>query len=135
MRLKLLVAAALAASVPLVSDAQQPAAPKPLTPLQLQGKGLFKQRCGVCHTSMVVGRVNGEPVMLTTDTYGPVLSNEILGVGLEGVVRDKIMRGTDRMPGFQYGLKPQQIDAIIAYLKTVEKTSQQGASGATANPD
>lgn len=135
MRSTLLAAALLLVVAPAASTAQQ-AAPKPaLTPAQLQGKGLFKQRCAVCHTSMIVGRVNGEPVMLTTETYGPVLSNEILGVGLEAVVRDKIMRGTDRMPGFQYGLKPPQIDAIIAYLKTVEKTSQTGASGATANPD
>jgi hypothetical protein len=36
------------------------------------------------------------------------------------VVREFIRRGTPRMPGFQYGLTPEEIDSIIAYLKTVK---------------
>ena len=135
MKSKLLATAFLFAAAPLVLTAQQPSAKPPLTPVQLQGKGLYKQRCSVCHTSMIVGIVKGEPVMLTTNTYGPVLSNDILSTGLESVVRERIRVGSDKMPGFQYGLKPAQIDAIIAYIKTIDKTSQMGASGATANPD
>jgi mono/diheme cytochrome c family protein len=132
---RLKVAVFLLVASPLGLGAQQSSSKTPLTPVQLQGKGLFKQRCSVCHTSMIVGIVKGEPVMLTTNTYGPVLTNEILSTGLESVVRERIRTGSDKMPGFQYGLKPAQIDAIIAYMKTIEKTSQMGASGATANPD
>src|ERR1700680_4839119 len=101
---KLLVAVCLFTASPVAMTAQQANSKGSLTPVQLQGKGLFKQRCSVCHTSMIVGIVKGEPVMLTTNTYGPVLSNEILGVGLENAVREQIRRGTERMPGFQYGL-------------------------------
>jgi mono/diheme cytochrome c family protein len=132
---KPIVAVFLLVAWPLGLAAQSSNAKAPLTPAQLQGKGLFKQRCSVCHTSMVVGIVNGEPVMLTTNTYGPVLSNDLFSTGLESVVRERIKIGSDKMPGFQYGLKPAQIDAIIEYMKTIEKTSQLGASGATANPD
>jgi len=132
MNSKLLVAVFLFIASPLVLAAQQ--GNENLTPQQLEGKGLFKQRCGVCHLSLVVGMVNGQAVMLTTNTYGPPLSKDVVN-GREDEVRQQIMQGSNRMPGFQYGLKPAQIDAIISYLKTVEKTSQKGSSNASANPD
>jgi len=105
-----------------------------LSPQELEGKGLFRQRCAVCHQSLIVGVVNGQPVLLTTKTYGPLLYKDLV-IGEEPAIRQKIMQGSDRMPGFQYGLKPNEIDAIIAYLKTVDKVSQQGNSKATVNPD
>jgi mono/diheme cytochrome c family protein len=30
-----------------------------------------------------------------------------------------ILEGTPRMPGFQYMLQPAQIDAIVAFIRTV----------------
>ena len=37
----------------------------------------------------------------------------------EDTVRDVIMVGTVRMPGWQYTLSQEQIGAVIAYLNTV----------------
>jgi mono/diheme cytochrome c family protein len=34
-------------------------------------------------------------------------------------MRAFIVNGTDRMPAFKHYLKPAEIDAIIAYLRTV----------------
>jgi len=51
-------------------------------------------------------------------TYGPQLSRETAG-GNDDVIRGIISDGTPRMPGFKHYLGRAEIDAIIAYLKTV----------------
>ena len=87
-----------------------------LTDAEFNGKKMFQQRCVVCHAPLVDdGR-----------TWGPALSLESV-TGKEPVVREFIRRGTARMPGFQYGLEPQEIDDIITYLKTVKKTEPKKA--------
>ncbi len=35
-------------------------------------------------------------------------------------VREIIRNGTPRMPGFQYGLRPEEIEDIIAFLKVFQ---------------
>jgi mono/diheme cytochrome c family protein len=72
----------------------------------LEGKGLFAQRCGVCHS-------------ISEKVYGPRLSKDMV-IDREDTVRQQIEQGSALMPGFQYGLKPAQIDAIIQYLSSVE---------------
>jgi mono/diheme cytochrome c family protein len=87
----------------------QPAASQPaLNDKQLLGMRLFNQSCRVCHAKP----------QLTSAQYGPVLSKDSLG-GQEDVMREYIINGTPRMPGFKYHFEPAQIDAIVAYLKTV----------------
>jgi mono/diheme cytochrome c family protein len=86
-----------------------PAAAQPaLNDKQLLGMRLFNQSCRVCHAKP----------QLTSAVYGPVLSTNTLG-GQEDVMREFIMSGTPRMPGFKYHFEPAQIDAIVAYIKTV----------------
>jgi mono/diheme cytochrome c family protein len=75
---------------------------------QLTGLRLFNQSCRVCHTKP----------QLTSPQYGPVLSKDS-GGGREDVMRQVISDGTPRMPGFKHHFEPAQIDAIVAYLKTV----------------
>ena len=75
---------------------------------QLLGMRLFNQSCRVCHT---------KPQM-TSPLYGPALSQNSLG-GQEAVMREVISNGTPRMPGFKYHFEPAQIEAIVAYLKTI----------------
>jgi mono/diheme cytochrome c family protein len=72
------------------------------------GMRLFNQSCRVCHTKP----------QLTSPQYAPVLSRDSLG-GDAGTMREVISNGTPRMPGFKYHFEPAQIDAIVAYLKTV----------------
>ena len=75
---------------------------------ELLGMRLFNQSCRVCHTKP----------QLTSPLYGPALSQKSLG-GQTDVMREVIGNGTPRMPGFKHHFQPAQIDAIVAYLKTI----------------
>jgi mono/diheme cytochrome c family protein len=95
----------LAASTP-TANAQQ--AGSDLNETQLLGRQLLAQSCGVCHL----------PPSLNAKTYGPPLNKASVN-GSEEVMRVFIVNGTERMPAFKHYLKPAEIDAIIAYVKTV----------------
>ena len=75
---------------------------------QRLGRQVFAQSCGICHLQPSLG----------VKTYGPSL-NKATAAGNDEVMRAFIVNGTDRMPAFKYYLKPAEIDAIIAYVKTV----------------
>jgi mono/diheme cytochrome c family protein len=75
---------------------------------QLRGRQVFAQSCGICHLKPALG----------VKTYGPPLNKASAG-GNDEVMRAFIVNGSDRMPAFRYYLKPAEIDAIIAYLRTV----------------
>jgi mono/diheme cytochrome c family protein len=45
--------------------------------------------------------------------------NKTSGGGKDDLMRKVILEGTPRMPGFQYMLQPAQIDAIVAFIRTV----------------
>jgi mono/diheme cytochrome c family protein len=79
-----------------------------LNDIQKHGRQVFAQSCGVCHL----------PPALNARTYGPGLSKETAG-GSDEVIRGVISEGTPRMPAFKHYLQRAEIDAIIAYLKTV----------------
>ena len=79
-----------------------------LNETQLRGRQIFAQSCGVCHLQPSLG----------VKTYGPAL-NKAATAGNDEVMRAFIVNGTDRMPAFKYYLKPAEIDAIIAYVRTV----------------
>src|SRR5262245_1963831 len=81
----------------------------PLNEKQTQGRNLFAQHCVVCHVKTSLS---------TLGHYGPALSRLSLG-GQEDVMREVIGNGTPNMPGFKYMFKPEQIEAIAAYLKTL----------------
>ena len=109
---------AIAALLVLAAGVQAaPAQPFPaadtLTPQQLQGRNLFNQSCLVCHVKLQI---------TSPAKYGPDLSKNALG-GQEAVMREVISNGTPNMPGFKYHFEPDQIDAIIAYLKTLPAPS------------
>ena len=95
----------LAAAAP-IAHAQQTASA--LDETQALGRRVFAQSCGICHLQPSLG----------VKTYGPVL-NKAAAAGNDDVMRAFIVNGTDRMPAFKYYLEPAEIDAIIAYLRTV----------------
>ncbi len=95
---------------PLAASAQQ--ADDSLNNTQKLGRQVFAQSCGVCHL----------PPAMNARTYGPALSKETAG-GSDDVIRGVISDGTPRMPGFKHYLKRAEIDAIVAYLKTVPATA------------
>jgi mono/diheme cytochrome c family protein len=88
------------------ASAQQPT--DNLNDEQKLGRQVFAQSCGVCHL----------PPSLGAKTYGPALNKEA-GGGDNDVMREFVENGTPRMPAFKYYLKPQEIDAIISYVRTV----------------
>ena len=94
---------ALAAAMP-AAHAQQ----TNLDETQLLGRQVFAQSCGICHLQPSLG----------VKTYGPML-DKAATAGNDEVMRAFIVNGTDRMPAFKYYLKPAEIDAIIAYVRTV----------------
>jgi mono/diheme cytochrome c family protein len=79
-----------------------------LNETQTLGRQIFAQSCGVCHL----------PPAINARTYGPALSKETAS-GNDEVIRGLISEGTPRMPAFRHYLQRPEIDAIIAYLKTV----------------
>jgi mono/diheme cytochrome c family protein len=99
----------------MLAAAMQTAAAQPfpaadtLTPQQLQGRNLFNQSCMVCHVKLQI---------TSPAKYGPDLSKNVLG-GQETLMREIISGGTPNMPGFKYHFEPDQIDAIVAYLKAL----------------
>jgi mono/diheme cytochrome c family protein len=88
--------------------AEQAGGNRPLDDKELLGMRLFNQSCRVCHT---------KPQM-TSPLYGPELSRDSAG-GQDTVMRDVISNGTPRMPGFKYHFEPAQIEAIVAYVRTI----------------
>ena len=87
-----------------------------LTEEQRRGKVLFFQNCAFCHWPQKEPKRNTEG-----KTIGPVLSGLFrrAAPAREEAVREFIRQGTKKMPGFQYGLNRQEIDDIIAYIKTL----------------
>jgi mono/diheme cytochrome c family protein len=120
--------AGLVATLPiLLALAQQPVWAQ--SDQRTLGMRLFNQSCRVCHTKP----------QLTSPQYGPPLSMNTLG-GNADAMRQLISNGTPRMPGFQYTFKPAEIDAIVAYIKTVPAPAApaapaSGKSGAGPGAD
>jgi mono/diheme cytochrome c family protein len=79
-----------------------------LTDQQRQGRQMMSQSCGVCHL----------PPARNARTYGPLLSKASSG-GDDAKMRQYILEGTPRMPAFKYFLASSDVDAIIAYVRTL----------------
>ena len=106
----------LAASAP-AAYAQQ--AVSDLNETQLLGRQIFAQSCGICHLQAV----------LNSKTYGPPL-DKAAAVGSDELMREFIANGSEHMPAFRYYLKPAEIDAIIAYVRTVSGPAAPAAPNA-----
>ena len=99
--------------------AATPALAQDLNTTQRQGEHLFNQSCRVCHAKP----------QFNSAQYGPTLSKNSAGGNPKGM-HDVIANGTPRMPGFKYHFKPEQIDAIVAYLETVSADAATPAAPA-----
>ena len=87
--------------------------PPSLSEDALAGWKLFVQRCAICHDAL------GQPSYPAT--LGPVLGQASVRELGEETVREIIMVGSVRMPGWQYTLSQEQIGQVIAYLNTVTR--------------
>jgi len=97
----------------------KPASPpdfgRSLNERQMRGEGLFLQRCWLCHLAQATR------LMPHARSYGPSLTGLLrdAGVAKQKAVREAISKGGPRMPGFQYGLSPAEMDDLMEYLKTL----------------
>jgi mono/diheme cytochrome c family protein len=105
-----------------VSAQESDTKPAELNQTQMLGRRIFQQRCGVCHTQPTANPM-----------YGIALYKDLVD-GNEDMIRDYIKNGSKRMPGFQYGLEPAEIDAIVDYLKTVPKPASRSSQPKGQNP-
>jgi mono/diheme cytochrome c family protein len=90
-----------------------------LTDQQRLGRQILAQSCTVCHLPSGPG----------AKTYGPSL-NKTSTQGDDDAMRETILEGGTRMPAFKYFLKPVQIDAIIAYIRTIPAPAPRAAAPA-----
>ena len=102
-------------------DMERFMAPIPLTETEMQGRQIFARRCANCH-----GATDRRP--------GPLLGLETIERRGEPYVREHIGTGSPLMPGFAYNLDTAEIDAIIAFMKTMPSPSA-GNSQTTESPD
>jgi len=85
---------------------------KRLNAQETRGEGIFLQHCSLCHLPKLV-----KP----HKSVGPSLTGVLKDASpeQEKAIREFILTGTDNMPGFRYGLKPAEVDDLIAYIKAL----------------
>jgi mono/diheme cytochrome c family protein len=91
-----------------------------LTEQQLRGAAVFFQRCSLCHLAKTSGA--GGSKYCCVASLGPDLSGRFTDVtpDEEQAFRAIILNGGPTyMPSWKYGLTLDEIDDIIAYLKTL----------------
>ena len=81
-----------------------------------RGEWVFIQRCSLCHLPKTT-----KAKVHAVAPRGPLLKGLFKGDNprSEETVREFILKGSPTMPGFQYGLRPNEMDEIIAYLKSL----------------
>jgi mono/diheme cytochrome c family protein len=99
-----------------------------MTESQIKGRALFLQRCAYCHDGV------GQP---TYKTMGGWIGGETVKALGDDAFKAFVNTGTVRMPSFKFDLDSQQMDDVVAFLKTVpsaEKPTQNQLDGkATAS--
>jgi mono/diheme cytochrome c family protein len=91
-----------------------------LTEQESRGAGVFIQRCSLCHLAKTFGA--GGSKFCCVASLGPNLSGlfQNLTPDQEKAFRDIILNGGPTyMPPWKYGLTAEEIDDIVAYLKTL----------------
>jgi mono/diheme cytochrome c family protein len=91
-------------------DTKQLVAPSTLSESAYRGRTVWLQRCAYCHDGV------GQPSYNTLGSWLGAESVQTLG---DAAFRAIVGAGTERMPGFRYTLKPQQMDDLVAFLNTV----------------
>ena len=82
-----------------------------LTEQQRRGESLFVQNCPLCHIASKQKKMLG--------LLGPTLQGVYGDDADEDSLRQIIEQGfPGKMPSFRYDLEPQQIDDVIAFLKS-----------------
>jgi mono/diheme cytochrome c family protein len=109
------------AAILLIAGAQGASA-QTLTAQQAHGRQILTQNCNICHLPQNPGSA----------TYGPRLSKSSVN-GDDKLMKEVIQNGLVKMPGWKYTLKDNDINDIIAYVRTLPEPpppTNRGAGGA-----
>jgi mono/diheme cytochrome c family protein len=114
------LALAMLTATLLAGCESEPAAPKSdaelhLTEQQARGRRLFDQSCAQCHRAYSPEAQNGPSLQ-------GVFKKQTLPSGTpanDDRVRENILLGRAKMPGFRNLLSDDQVDDLIAYLHTL----------------
>jgi mono/diheme cytochrome c family protein len=100
-------------------SAQQAPSPTPLTPAETSGRGIFQTRCAMCHVGQEPATEMANESARRPATLGPLLSKA--NASDETRLRRTIKDGSRLMPGYRHALTDEQIDQVIAFMKTIER--------------
>lgn len=107
----------------LVAAGATGASAQTLTAAQAHGRQILTQNCNICHLPQSPGAA----------TYGPRLSKTSVN-GDDKLMKEVIQNGLVKMPGWKYTLKDNDINDIIAYVRTLPEppppTAKPGGGGA-----
>jgi mono/diheme cytochrome c family protein len=110
-----LLALGISPQLPAQDKAAEPVhAAGKLSDSERHGENLFLQRCSLCHLPRKL-KFGSPPVI------GPSLAGQFKDATPEQMktLRGFILKGGPDMPGFQYGLEPNEVDDLVTYLKTL----------------
>ncbi|MBI4464938.1 MAG: c-type cytochrome [Acidobacteria bacterium] len=82
-----------------------------------RGQHWFFQRCALCHVAKVTKSASVSALPPIWSNLDGVYKNAT--PEKEKLLREFILKGSQKMPGYQYTLSPQEIDDVIAYMKTL----------------
>ena len=79
-----------------------------------RGEVLFYQACPICHLDRI------EKDVIHKQILAPALSGVLKNASpsREAAVLEQITKGSLRMPGFQYSLDANELDELMAFLRT-----------------
>lgn len=80
------------------------------------GEAIYKQRCAGCHGADGSGQTTMGKMFKLRDLKSP----EVQAM-TDAQLRAMIAHGKGKMPAFQSSLKPEQIDAVVAYVRELAK--------------
>jgi mono/diheme cytochrome c family protein len=97
-----------AQSSPTLSDAEK------------AGRKVFQTRCAMCHVGQEPAvEMSSATAERRPATMGPLLSRT--NTSNEAALKQKIKDGSVKMPAYKYTLSDQQIDQVVAFMKTIDK--------------
>jgi mono/diheme cytochrome c family protein len=92
----------------------------PLSDAEKSGRKIFQTRCAMCHVGQEPAvEMQSQSAERRPATMGPLLSRA--NTTNEATLKQKIKDGSVKMPGYKYTLTDQQVDQVIAFMKTVDK--------------
>jgi mono/diheme cytochrome c family protein len=98
---------------------QAQSSPATLTDTEKAGRKIFQTRCAMCHVGQDPATELADGRAPRQRTFGPLLSRA--QASNETQLREKIANGGPRMPGYKLALSGEQIDQVIAFMKTLER--------------